>query len=219
MKQELKTATQSFQILEERFKAVQEMEQISGLKIADVIKDTSLLECWFCPCVDRDRDCCVGGGGECAIAFYKFLFANDPRYFDESYVFKPDPERVKLYTEQRAKTAAETAGQATTRGTTSFFQEVLKNAVKGCAPYLDLIGMVYLDGLLTGYFINPENWRYVHIWQVRISPDFKIIYSDTTTEVSLAPIDGYKFRRDVILLKEEDELKNMGFCIPDWRNQ
>jgi hypothetical protein len=86
-------------------------------------------------------------------------------------------------------------------------------------PGFELIGMVYLDGMLTGYFTNPADITYVHVWEVKVSPDCRHVYSETWREKALYPIDGYKFRRDVILFKEQEELGKMGFYVPDPPNE
>jgi hypothetical protein len=80
-----------------------------------------------------------------------------------------------------------------------------------------LIGLTHRNGLLTGFFVNPCDVfdEYVHIWEVRISPDDKHFYLDTTREVMLLPIDGYQFPRYVTLFKGKEELQQMGFSIPE----
>lgn len=102
-----------------------------------------------------------------------------------------------------------------TRGLTAKFQEILKRCMEEekTRPGFDLIGMSYLNGALTGYFVNPADLAYLHIWEVKISPDSRIIYSETWREIMLVPIDGYRFRRDVILFKETEELEKLGFYI------
>jgi hypothetical protein len=60
----------------ERYKALQEMARQSGRESLTFIKDPSLLECWFCPCGDKEKNSCPGAGeGSCAETFYKYLFA------------------------------------------------------------------------------------------------------------------------------------------------
>jgi hypothetical protein len=102
-----------------------------------------------------------------------------------------------------------------TRRVTSRFREILEHLMEkeGTRPGFELAGMSCLSGSLTGYFVNPSDLRYVHIWEVKISPDSQIIYDDTWREVKLMPIDGCRFRRDVILFKETEELEKMGFYI------
>jgi hypothetical protein len=41
------------------------------------------------------------------------------------------------------------------------------------------------------------------------------IYPDTLREIALIPIDGFRFRRDVVFTKEPDELRTLGFDIPN----
>jgi hypothetical protein len=76
MREELRTVPLTIQIPAERYKALKEMSRQSGRESLTFIKDTSLLECWFCPCGNKENNSCEGAGdGSCAATFYKFLFA------------------------------------------------------------------------------------------------------------------------------------------------
>jgi hypothetical protein len=104
----------------------------------------------------------------------------------------------------------------TTRGVTDNFREILEYLMASSYRLaFELIGLSYNHGTITGYFVNRAELKYVHIWEVKISPDYKYIYSDTWREIMLVPIDGCQFRRDVVLIKKADELKKLGFNIPD----
>jgi hypothetical protein len=74
--------------------------------------------------------------------------------------------------------------------------------------------MSYMNGLATGYFINPSSPAYVHIWQIMIDPDDYVIYSSTIREIALVPIDGFRLRLDIVFTKRTDELRKLGFYIP-----
>ncbi|MDR1251707.1 MAG: hypothetical protein LBK62_06025 [Treponema sp.] len=105
------------------------------------------------------------------------------------------------------------------KNTIEHYQEILKHCMEeedkeaGRGLGLTLIGLSHHSGMLTGFFVNPSDRTYLHIWEVRI--DSKHIYSDTWKEVMLLPIDGYQFPRYVILLKEKEELNHMGFFMPE----
>ena len=60
----------------EAYRALAEMAKQTGRESLTFIRDPSVLECWFCPCGDKERNCCPGAGdGSCAETFFKFLFA------------------------------------------------------------------------------------------------------------------------------------------------
>jgi hypothetical protein len=80
-------------------------------------------------------------------------------------------------------------------------------------PDLELIGMEYSNDILTGYFVKPTDLTYVHIWEVKVDREF--IYSDTWREVMLVPIDGYRFRRNITLLRGDEDLNALGFMLPE----
>jgi hypothetical protein len=114
----------------------------------------------------------------------------------------------EVYSGDRIIIVTNEALQRTMRG-------FLEEGIKEHRPGFVLIGMSYREHTVTGYFINPAELTYVHIWRVRINPLDRIIYSDTWRELALVPIDGYRFRHDVILTKEIGELNKLGFDIPE----
>jgi hypothetical protein len=101
------------------------------------------------------------------------------------------------------------------REVTKTMQTLLEHGIKEFRPGYALIAMSYLNGFTTGYFINPADLTYVHLWRVMINPIDRIIYSDTWQEAALIPIDGYKFPHSVIKLKKDDELNKLGFSTSD----
>jgi hypothetical protein len=92
-------------------------------------------------------------------------------------------------------------------------RKILEYSIQEERPGLELVGMAHLYSLATGYFINPANLSYVHIWEMVITEE--AIYSDTLREIALIPIDGFRFRRYVVFTKEPDELRTLGFDIPN----
>jgi hypothetical protein len=93
-------------------------------------------------------------------------------------------------------------------------REILEHSINEERPSLEIIGMSYMNGLATGYFINPSGPAYVHIWQIMINPDDYVIYSSTIREIALVPIDGFRIRFDIVFTKRTDELRKLGFYIP-----
>jgi hypothetical protein len=75
--------------------------------------------------------------------------------------------------------------------------------------------MSYNDFTLTGYFVSPTDSKYVHVWEIKINPAKRYVYSDTLREVMLASVDGYRFPADVILTMDAGELNKAGFYIPE----
>jgi hypothetical protein len=100
---------------------------------------------------------------------------------------------------------------------TRFIQRALEHQMKEFLPGYDLTALSYLNGFTTGYFINPADLSYVHLWRIMINPVDRITYSDTWKEAALIPIDGYQFPHSVIRLKKDNELREMGFDIPAGR--
>jgi hypothetical protein len=94
-------------------------------------------------------------------------------------------------------------------------REILEDSVKEERSGLELIGMSYMNGLATGYFIYPSGPAYVHIWQIMIAPDDYVIYSSTLREIAIVPIDGFRLRFDIVFTKRTDELRKLGFYIPE----
>jgi hypothetical protein len=92
-------------------------------------------------------------------------------------------------------------------------REILEHVLKEERPAFELIGMRYLFGLAEGYFIDPVDPAYVHLWEIRVEEMGEFIYSDTLREIALFPIDGYQFPCGVVLTKMPDELNELGFNI------
>jgi hypothetical protein len=99
-----------------------------------------------------------------------------------------------------------------------YFAEILEHEIKEYRPGFNLIGFSYQRGLLTGYFMNPADPAYVHIWQILIDRKNMDIYSATLREVMLVPVDNYRFPHAVILLKKPGELQKLGFDTPEFRD-
>jgi hypothetical protein len=102
-----------------------------------------------------------------------------------------------------------------TKGLTANMREILIHGMEAeeSRPGFELVGFSYLDGTLTGYFVNPADLTYLHVWEVKISPDCKYVFFDTWREKMLIPIDGYKFPDDIFLTRDTGELNKMGFSI------
>lgn len=76
MREELRTVPLTIQIPAVKYRALQEMARLTGRESLTFFKDPSLLECWFCPCGNKQEKSCPGAGdGSCAETFFKFIFA------------------------------------------------------------------------------------------------------------------------------------------------
>jgi hypothetical protein len=97
-------------------------------------------------------------------------------------------------------------------------RKILEYNIQEARPGFELVGMKYLHGHATGYFINPADLAYVHIWEIMLDPGMypekTIMHPDTFREIALMPIDGHRFPSDVILTKTPGELNQLGFDIP-----
>jgi hypothetical protein len=98
----------------------------------------------------------------------------------------------------------------------AFMKDTLERMVRKERPNLELAGMTHDNGTLTGYFVPSATAAgpYVHIWEIHIDLEARIIYSDTLRELMLVPIDGYEFPDDVFFTVNTRKLKEMGFYIP-----
>jgi hypothetical protein len=96
-----------------------------------------------------------------------------------------------------------------------FMRGALEKGMRERRPGFELAGMAWRNHGATGYFIDPSRLDYVHVWRAKMSPVDRIVYSDTWRELMLIPVDGCLLPADVILTKEEGELRNMGFGIPE----
>jgi hypothetical protein len=78
-----------------------------------------------------------------------------------------------------------------------FIKESLEYGIQEFHTGFELIGFEY-NSCITGYFINPVDLTYIHVWKVNIDPEKRIIYSDTWEEKMLAPMETYSFNYDFI---------------------
>jgi hypothetical protein len=76
MREKLRTVPLTVQIPAEKYRALQEMSRLAGKENSTFFREPSLLECWFCPCGNKEKNSCPGAGdGSCAETFFRFIFA------------------------------------------------------------------------------------------------------------------------------------------------
>jgi hypothetical protein len=93
-------------------------------------------------------------------------------------------------------------------------KNVLEHCMKKDHPDFELAFLEYRVGLLTGYFVNPQDKTYARVWEVRYDFHGRKIYEDTWRETALFPIDGFNIPYGALPVKEYHELIEIGFYRP-----
>jgi hypothetical protein len=94
-----------------------------------------------------------------------------------------------------------------------FIKEVLEHGIQEFRAGFELIGYES-SRVITGYFINPVDLAYVHIWEVAVDLGKRIVYTDTWEEIGLFPAETYKFGQDFIPTEKYSTLWEKGIIDP-----